>query len=135
MRKQPTNTAYFEYFNNNPKQKISSDCAVRAIAAAMNQTWEQTVLEMTQLGIKKGFVLNDDKLIPIYLKKKGWKKMKEPRTAYNRKMSAKEYLKHHEIEKAVANVGSHHLTYIEDSKIKDIWNCSENTIHSYWIKA
>lgn len=101
---------------------------------SLKQTIKESV-DFFLATVKKGFVLNDDKLIPIYLKKKGWKKMKEPRTAYNRKMSAKEYLKHHEIEKAVANVGSHHLTYIEDSKIKDIWNCSENIIHSYWIKA
>lgn len=131
-------TEFYEYENVNPKNKFGGDCVIRAIAKATGQSWETTIREMTDLGIKMGFVLNDDHVFAKYLESKGFRKMNEPRDVCNRKLSVKDWLIQHEgckIKPIVVVVGSHHVTCIIDNKVHDIWNCSNNTMHRYWIKV
>lgn len=130
-------TAYYHYVNVNPKGKHVGDCVVRAIALACGQSWEQTIREMTELGIKKGLVLNDKKLYPMYLQQKGFIECSEPRDANNCKMTINNWVikgKHYN-GIYVANAGSHHLTAIIDGKVCDTWNASHQTMHKYWKKG
>lgn len=134
------NTSYYTYINLNPKDKYVSDCVVRAIALATNQSWKQTVMELTELGVKKGLVLNDKTLYPKYLESKGFVLRKEPRDYNNKKMSVKEWLISKKISPEnhksviVANVGSHHVTCIINGTVHDTWNSSNQTMHKYWEK-
>lgn len=128
---------YYEYVNVNPKSKIGGDCVIRAIALATGQSWEQTVREMTELGIKMGFVLNDHHVYEKYLLLKGFIQAKEPRDVCNRKMTVREFIDEEQIYEGqtsviVMNVGSHHVSCIKDGKVQDIWDCSKNTMHKYW---
>lgn len=129
---------FYNYININPKGKYGGDCVIRAIALACDQSWEQTVREMTEFGIKKGLVLNDKKLYPLYLEHKGFKKMSEPHYVDKTKMSVREWVTHRGIawreHKIIVNVGSHHLSAIIDGKINDTWDCSDNTMHTWWVK-
>lgn len=133
-------TDYYHYVNVNPKNKYGGDCVIRAIANACNQSWETTVRELTELGIKKGLVCNDKKLYPKYLESKGFFQANEPRDVCNKKMTIKEWMKEEQIYPGnhtsviVANAGSHHLTCIKDGKVEDIWDCSNQTMHKFWFK-
>lgn len=133
-------TDYYKYVNVNPKNKFGGDCVIRAIALATGQSWEQTVREMTELGIKMGYVLNDPHVYSKYLLQKGFILCKEPRDVCNRKMTVKEWIDEEQLYEGnqrgvfVANVGSHHVTTIIDGKVHDIWNCSNRTMHKYWWK-
>ena len=84
-------TSTFRFYNANPKNRFGGDCVVRAICTALRQSWEQTIREMTKLGIKHGYVLNDQSLFPKYLESKGWKKMKQPRKDDGTKYTGKEF--------------------------------------------
>ena len=131
--------AYYEFINLNPKGKFVGDCVIRAIALACGQTWEQTIREMTELGIKKGYELNDKKFIPIYLKAKGFTKMTEPRNYDNKKITVREWLCSRDYHlwhsyKIVANVGSCHVSCIIEGKVHDTWDCSKHTMHTWWVK-
>lgn len=133
------NNMYYTFKNVNPKEKLCEDCVIRAIANACNQSWEQILRELTELGIKKGMVPNDSKLFPIYLKEKGFTQMKEPRKSDNTKMTVREWLGSREgwlwhSYRIVVSVGSHHLSSIVDNKIEDTWDCSKNTMHKWWVK-
>jgi len=129
-------TDYFTYYNANDKSKIGGDCVVRAVALACSQSWEQTVREMTEMGIKKGLLLNDKKLYPKYLESKGFIQMPEPRDAENLKISVIKFIKSGNIKGyvVVANVGSHHAVCIKNGKVHDIWNSSFQTMHKYWVR-
>lgn len=132
-------TMYYHYINVNPKDRFTGDCVIRAIALALNQSWEQTVRELTELGIKKGCVCIDRKLFPIYLKEKGFTQMKEPRHSDNTKMSIREWLGSREgwlwhSYKIVVSAGTHHISAIIDNKVNDIWDCSKETMHKWWVK-
>ena len=45
-------TETFHYYNCNPKNKIASDCVVRAIATATGISWEDTLQALTDLSKK-----------------------------------------------------------------------------------
>lgn len=126
-------TSTFHYYNANPKNKIGGDCVVRAIATALNQSWETTVRELTEVGIKYGYVLNDTKTYEKYLKEKGWVKCKQPRKSDNTKFTGKEFCKGLR-STVVAHIGTHHIVAIVDGKINDIWDSSDGCIGNYWIK-
>ena len=130
-------TEFYQYDNVNPKGKFGGDCVVRAIANAMGQSWEQTIRELTELGLKMGFVLNDDHVYTRYLETHGFRKMNEPRDVNNRKLTVKEWLIQREgmkLKPIVMRVGSRHVSCIIDGKVHDIWNCSNDTMHRYWVK-
>ena len=128
---------YYHFINVNPKGKFVGDCVIRAIALACGQSWETTIREMTELGIKHGYEVNDQKLYPKYLELKGFKEMKEPRTSNNTKITVRDFIDDRDgfaINTIVMNVGSHHVSCIKDNKVNDTWDCSRNTMHKYWVK-
>lgn len=131
------NTQFYEFTNLNPKEKFVGDCVVRAIALACNQTWEQTVRDMTEFGIKKGLLLNDQELFPLYLKSKGFTQEKEPRDDDNCKISIKQWLMKgcNRYRVYIVKAGSHHINCVIDKKVRDTWDSSEQTMHRYWRKS
>ena len=130
-------TDLFHFHNANPKGKNANDCVARAISVALGQTWEYTIREMTELGIKLGLAFNEDKLIDKYLRDKGWEKYNEPRDSANKKLSVAQFVNkpgNYKGNKGViiAKVGSHHVSLIIDGIVWDTWDCSKNTMHVYW---
>lgn len=129
-----TNT--FHYYNANPKNRITGDCTFRAVCTALEQTWEQTVMEMAELSCRTGYAINDKKGIERYLKEKGWTKHSQPRKADNTKYTGKEFCE--QIAKKnvryIANIGGHHIVAIINKKVYDIWNSTDSTIGNYWTK-
>lgn len=129
---------FFHFFNANPKGKNASDCVYRAISVALEQEYALTMREMTEFALSKGYAPNEDKLVRLYLESKGWETCKEPRNKDNKKISVKQFLKTslviHGSDVLVAKVGSHHVTLIKESKVWDTWDCSSNTLHTYWRK-
>ena len=134
MRRQDKypNNDYFVFYNANPKNKFGGDCVIRAVATALNQSWEDTIREMTEFGIKLGYVLNDKCVYEKYLELKGFIKRPEPRDYDNCKMSAKKAIRIYGIKNAVVKLGSHHIAAVKDGKVYDIWDSSKETIHTYW---
>lgn len=127
-------TDIFHFHNENPKGKKANDCVARAISVALSQSWGDTIKEMTDLGIKLGLVFNEDKCVEAYLKNKGWDKYKEPRDLNNKKISVAQFLKQRGNDKGVivAKVGSHHITLIVDGVVWDTWDCTRQTMHTYY---
>ncbi len=126
-------TEYYHYINLNPRDKYVGDCVIRAVALMTQSDWKDTVRDMTEFGIDKGLVLNDQKLYPMYLKEKGFVEHGEPRKVDNTKMTVKEFIKRFpEFKNFVAKVGSHHVTAVKNGVVQDIWDCSNQTLHNFW---
>lgn len=136
-------TATFHFFNANPKNRLGGDCVVRALCTAMEQSWEQTVRELTELGIKEGYVLNDAKLFPKYLQKKGWQKVRQPRKTDNTKFTGDQFCR--QIQKGktwamgdhsriIANIGGGHTVAIIWGLVWDTWNSTSGCVGNYWVK-
>ena len=130
------NTDTFTYFNANPHNRKGGDCVVRAIATTLEQSWETTVQELTLIGIKYGYVLNDKSCYEKYLASKGWIKHPQPRKYDNTKYTGKEFCKKRLVaDRCIAHIGGHHLVAIVDSKVLDIWDSTEGCIGNYWTKG
>ena len=138
-------TRTFHYYNANPKNRITGDCTFRAICTALEQSWEQTVMEMAELSCRTGYAINDSKGIERYLKEKGWIKHPQPRKTNNTKYTGKEFCKWikedivwatngEQLKRIVANIGGGHIVAIIDGKVNDTWDSTDGCIGNYWTK-
>lgn len=62
----------YEYYNPNPNGKTVSDCVIRAISKALNQSWETTYIELALQGYLMGDLPNANAVWSAYLKNKGF---------------------------------------------------------------
>lgn len=63
----------YSYFNPNPiKNNRVGDCVVRAISKALNQSWEQTYIDLSLQGYLMGDLLSSNSVWGAYLKGKGF---------------------------------------------------------------
>lgn len=62
----------YEYYNPNPNGKTVSDCVIRAISKALNQSWEETYIELALQGYLMGDLPNANAVWSAYLKNKGF---------------------------------------------------------------
>jgi hypothetical protein len=129
-------TTTFHYYNANPKNRITGDCTFRAICTALEQSWEQTVMEMAELSCKTGYAINDNKGIERYLKEKGWVKHSQPKKSNNKKYTGKEFCKKiaDKNVRYVCNIGGHHIVAVINGKVNDIWDSTDGCIGNYWTK-
>lgn len=133
------NTKTFNFYNANPWKRITADCVVRAISAAMGQSYELTYKELFELSLKTGYMLNDKKCYEKYLSNKGWLKMPQPKKEDNTKLTGKEFCEvaqeftFNYPSRMIAHVGGHHLVAIINGKIWDTWDCTPWCIGNYWV--
>lgn len=129
----PNDTETFKYYNANPRRKHTTDCVVRAICTALDQPYNQTVKELTELWLKTGLQMSDVKCYGKYLKSKGFTKNKQPRKPDNTKYTGREFVK---IFKGVcvAHLGGNHIVCIKNGKVLDIWDSTEGCIGNYWAR-
>ena len=133
-------TSTFHNYNANPKNKIGGDCVIRAISTALGQSWEQTVRELTEVGIKYGYVLNDKHTYSKYLEAKGWRKMPQPKKDNGTKYTGEEFCREvkeytfNYPDRIIAHIGGHHIVAIIHGKVWDTWNSTDGCIGNYWVK-
>jgi hypothetical protein len=127
------NTDTFIYYNANPKNRLTGDCAFRAISLATGKPYNECVMEMAKLMCETGYGLTDIKGIDVYLKRLGWVKMKQPKKDDNTKYTGNEFCK---IFKGtcIANIGGGHIVCIKNGKLYDTWNSTYWCIGNYWVK-
>ncbi len=124
----------FIEYNNNPKNKKTGDCVIRAIAFATNTEWEKIYLELAEQGIKKGLMLNDPKNWRAYLKDLGYDAQKMPRKLNNRRYTLEQFCDNiaEESKTYIVKIASH-LTVVKNKNVYDTWNCSRKYVGNYWI--
>ena len=62
----------YQYYNCNPNGNRVGDCVVRAISKALNQSWEDTYLDLTIQGYLMGDLQSSNAVWNAYLKNKGF---------------------------------------------------------------
>jgi hypothetical protein len=122
----------FCYYNNNPHSRRTEDCVIRAIAAGTGDSWEGALKKLTKHMIKTGYMLSTPELYGNYLQHIGWVQKAKPRYRNNREIKIKDFVKKFD-GRAIIHVGDDHVSYIEDGKLWDIWNCEDEIIGEYWI--
>ena len=136
-------TSTFHYHNQNPHNRITTDCVIRAISTATEIPYNQVVMELAELQCKTGYDDGDHKLYDLYLKEKGWIKRKQPRKLDNTKFTGKEFCEALQedydyalgrTKRIVAHIGGNHVVAIVDAQVWDIWDSTGGCIGNYWEK-
>jgi hypothetical protein len=120
----------YVFFNNNPQGLKIGDCVVRAISAAMNQTWERTYIDLCIEGFMYKDMPNANSVWSSYLRSKGWKRHSIPDTCPDCYTVA-DFAAEHPEGVYIAATGSHAVC-IKDGNIIDNWDSSDETVTYYF---
>lgn len=142
-------TTTFHYHNANPKNKITTDCVIRALCTGLQMEYNDVVMELARMQCETGFDDGDTQLIDRYLKSKGWVRCKQPRKEDNTKYTGNEFCQrlmhpiyseelnlyslpfdaHH----IIADLGGHHIVAIVSGQVYDTWNSTRGCIGIVWV--
>jgi len=136
------NTDTFVYHNQNPHNRKTDDCVVRALSTATGLSYTDVVLGLVTIQIKTGFQMNCKECYEKWLESLGWEKHKQPRKFDNTKYTGKEFCRelwsgYTDIvgsNRIIAHIGGHHIVAIMDGKVWDTWDSTDGCIGNYWTK-
>ena len=122
----------YEYFNPNPAGRRVGDCAVRAVAKALNIDWETSY----SLIAKNGFYMCDmpssDSVWGVVLRQHGFNKHIVPNMCPDC-YTAMDFVDDHNKGIYVIGFGGHVATAI-NGVLYDSWNSSNEIPIYYWTK-
>ena len=133
-------TRYYHYHNQNPKGRVTGDCAFRAISLGTGIPYNEVVMSMAKQMCQTGYALNDIKGISDYLKNINWYKCRQPRKEDNTKYQGWEFCEwlneHYKGDAVICNIGGHHMVCIARHKglfkIHDVWDSTDGCIGNWW---
>jgi hypothetical protein len=121
-------------YNKNPKGRKTGDCVIRAIATALDETWQDTYYDIFSFCLLKCVMPDDKEGYKAYLKHKGLDAQKMPRRADRTRYTVREFADEiaQEGKTYILSLAGH-LTCLKGSKLYDIWDCSGKSVGNYWI--
>lgn len=122
----------FEYWNPSPVGAKVGDCAVRAVAKALNTDWETAYTMLCLKGFELLDMPNSNAVINALLSEKGYKRNVVPNTCpdcYTVENFAEEYPKG----TYVLGTGDHVVT-VSNGTIYDSWDSSHEIPIFFWTK-
>lgn len=123
----------YSYYNANPYKIRVGDCVIRAISKALNQSWEDTYIDLTIQGYLMGDLLSSNAVWGAYLKSKGFTRdiiSNDCPECY----TIEDFCNERPKGTYIIGTGSHAVCVI-DSTIFDTWNSSGETPIYYYHKG
>ena len=122
----------FVRYNPNPTGRNVGDCAVRAVAKALNISWEDAYAKITANGYAMGDMPSSDSVWGSVLRQNGFYREVIPNNCPDC-YTAKDFSKDNPYGVFVLGFGGHVATVV-DGDLYDSWN-SENEIPMYvWYR-
>ena len=118
--------------NPNPMNKFTSDCVVRALSIAMEQTWDKTYIDLCGVGFQMGDWGSSNAVWGAYLKDKGFMRYIIPNTC-PKCYTIKQFCKDYPLGTYILATGSHVVAVI-DGDYLDSWDCGNEIPIFYWKK-
>jgi len=120
----------FVEYNCNPMSRTVGDCAVRAIALALEIDWEDAYAELAAAGFAMGDVISSNAVWGAVLRKHGFYRCAIPDTCpicY----TAEDFCTDNP-EGTFVLVFDWHVATVKDGDIYDTWDCSKEIPQYYW---
>ncbi len=121
----------FKYFMNNPVAAKVGDCAVRAVAKALNLSWDEAFDILVDTARLRGDMPNSNAVIDEVLSDYGFHK--ETFTDCKRCHTVSEFAKNHPYGTYVLGTGSH-VVAVVNGDFYDSWRSDDETVIYYWTK-
>lgn len=110
---------YVEY-NPNPVGITTEDCAVRAIAKALDVDWDMAYMMLAINGMKMGFLMNNNAVIASVLRSHGFRRASIPNACPDC-FTVEEFAELNPSGVFVLGTGSH-VVAVDGGGVYDAWN-------------
>ena len=121
-------------YNPNPVQTGAGDCAVRAIAKALDLTWERAYARLVSNGFLMGDMPSSDLVWGSVLRQEGFRREMIPNTCPDC-FTAADFCREHPEPGGVYVLKSNgHVCTAVSGDIYDSWNSENNVVIYYWHK-
>jgi hypothetical protein len=123
----------YSYYNANPYKICVGDCVIRAISKALNQSWEDTYIDLTIQGYLMGDLLSSNAVWGAYLKSKGFIRdiiSNDCPECY----TIEDFCNEHPKGTFIIGTGTHCVT-VENGCVFDTWNSSGEVPIYYYYKG
>ena len=117
-------------YNPNPTGRRVDDCAVRAIAKALDITWDESYNILADRGFFMGDMPNGNSVWGSVLRQNGFRRESIPNTCPDC-YTAEDFANDHEKGVFVLGFGKHVAT-IRDGTIYDSWDSSREIPQYFW---
>ena len=122
----------YKEFNPNPIAARVGDCAVRAVAKALDVDWERAYIMLTINGFAMGDMPSADVVWGATLRQNGFKRYIIPDTC-PMCYTAADFCEEHPVGTYVLGFGGHTATVV-DGDLYDSWDSSQLAPQFYWGK-
>lgn len=113
----------WEYYNPNPLERKTSDCAIRAVAKALEITWEEAYAKLSADGFTMGDLPNSNQVISAVLRTNGFYKMNIPNSCPDC-YTFEDFCRDNPLGRFVLGTGTH-VACIVNGVIYDTWDSSD----------
>lgn len=121
------------YFNNSPSGRNVGDCAVRAVAKALDVDWETAFAMITANAFQMNDMPSSNAVWGSVLKQHGFMRSSIPTTCPDC-YDAEDFCRDHPHGVYVLGFGNHVAT-VKDGKLYDSWNSLKEIPQYYWAKG
>ena len=122
----------YVYYNPNPVGRSVGDCAVRAIAKALNTTWEKAYVKIATNGFRMGDMPSSDSVWGAVLRMNGFHREGLPNLCPDC-YTAEDFCRDNPIGTYVLGFGGHVATVV-DGDLFDAWDSSREIPQFFWTK-
>ena len=122
----------FEEYNPNPVNRRVGDCAVRAVAKALDHDWETAYTLLVANGFLMGDMPSSDSVWGATLRQHGFIRESVPNTCPDC-YTAEDFASDHPDGVFVLGFGGHTATIV-DGTLYDSWDSSNEIPQFYWYR-
>ena len=119
-------------YNPNPAGRAVGDCAVRAVAKAMDADWETAYGLIAAAGYAMGDMPSSDSVWGAVLRQHGFTRSAIPNTCPDC-YTAADFCRDHPKGTYVLGFGNHVAT-VKDGSLYDSWDSTKEIPQYYWTK-
>lgn len=118
----------FIKYNPNPAHRNVSDCSVRALSKALDQSWEETYIGLAIQGLLMSDMPHANSSWGAYLRRHGYRRELAPED-----VTVAEFGEAYP-EGVYVLALSGHVVCIENGNLYDTWDSRNETVLYYWKK-
>jgi hypothetical protein len=122
----------YSHYNPNPVKNNTRDCAIRAVAKALNITWEESFSKIAAMAFSMGETMDANAAWGAVLRMNGFKRDVIPNTCPDC-YTAKDFCKDHNKGIFVLGFGNHVATVV-DGILYDSTDTSDEIPQYFWYK-
>ena len=122
----------FRYYNPNPTGNRSGDCAVRAVAKALNIDWEKAYAMIAKNGFLMGDVISSNIVWGSVLRQHGFHREVVPNTCPDC-YTVEKFCRDNPIGTYVLGLNNHVVTVVNGDWY-DTWDCANEIPVYFWTK-